>query len=161
MDRAPPSLDGLHAVAALEPAVRAAEQAVELPCELVRVDLRVDVACLLRLSHGALQAVGPVVLLLERRVADRSRPPAVELYGNRLEEAATRKHPPLDVRKPCVAQGENAPGAARHGQRGTDDLLGEDLCRRRDRRQVQLLLGAEMGEEPALADPQVAGEALQ
>src|SRR5438552_5227887 len=55
-------LEGAHAVPTFESAVRTAEQAVELPCELLRVDRRVDLARCLGLTDRALEAVAPVVL---------------------------------------------------------------------------------------------------
>jgi hypothetical protein len=46
-------------------------------------------------------------------------------------------------------------------ERGADDLVGEDLGRGVDGRQMKLLLGAEVGEEAALADAEVVGQTLQ
>jgi hypothetical protein len=44
------------------------------------------------------------------------------------------------------------------GKGRRDHLLGEDRARRLDRRELELLLRAEMGEEPALAHPDCLGE---
>ena len=44
---------------------------------------------------------------------------------------------------------------------GLEDLFGEDAARLVDDRELQLLLGAEVGEQAALADPQVARQALE
>ena len=48
------------------------------------------------------------------------------------------------------------PGSAAAG--GVDDLGDEDLARRGDRGELQLLLGAEVGEQPALAHVQLGRE---
>src|SRR5690242_17862240 len=58
---APAALDGFRPLAAFEAAVCSAEQAVELPSELLGIDVGVDLARLLGLAHSALDRVRPVV----------------------------------------------------------------------------------------------------
>src|SRR5213593_4220625 len=160
-DRPPPALEGKPPLAALEAAVRPSHQAVELPRKLLGVGVGVDVPRLLRLHDRALQAVRPVGLLRQDGVPDRTGAPAVVLLGDSPEEAAAGKHAALEVGQPRVAQRPHAPDATRLGKRRANDLGGEDLRRRLDGREVQLLFGAEVGEQPALADAEVVGEALK
>ena len=59
----------------------------------------------------------------------------------------------------ALAQGLDPPEPCRSGERGSDDDVLVDLLRRLDRRELELLLGAEVCEQPALAHADVAGQA--
>ncbi len=97
---------------------------------------------------------------LDHGVPDRPRP-AVELRCRRLEEAAAGEDLPLHVGEEGVAEGPQPAQAGRWPEARPQHLLDEDARRLLDRGQLELLLGAEVREEPALADAEVGGEPLQ
>src|SRR5439155_3164688 len=111
--------------------------------------------------HAAGQRVGSVGLLLEDCIADRTWTANVVLLGHGPEVTASRKDSALEVGHPALAKRPNATDPAGQGQGWADDLVREDLRRGVDSCHVQLLLGAEMGEQAALAHAEVAREALQ
>src|SRR5207247_5305607 len=115
-DRTSPALERQQPVPALEPAVRAAHKAVELPRELLGVGGGVDLPRVLRFHDSPLEAVGPVGLLLEDRIPDRTGAPAVVLLGDGPEEATAWKDTALEVGEPRVAQRPDSDQAARLGQ---------------------------------------------
>src|SRR4030081_2572056 len=60
-----------------------------------------------------------------------------------------------------IAQCPQAAEAARHAETRLEHLLRKEPSRLLDSRQLQLLLGAEVGEQAALADAELAREALK
>ena len=90
-------------------------------------------------------------------VADRAALRA-ELYAYRHVEATARVDLVLHVPQEQLDQLPQAPERRRRHQRGLDHELVEERVRGLDRRQLQLLLRAEVGEEPALAHPDRVSE---
>ena len=71
----------------------------------------------------------------------------------RSEEAATGEDLPLRVADHVVAERPDSCESFRRTAGRIDDLGDEELGRVLDGRQLQLFLGAEVGEQPALAHP--------
>jgi hypothetical protein len=139
--------------------VRAADQAAQLPRQLVRIDVRQDFAGCLGLAGRTGQARDPVTHFLDNRVADRARP-AVELRRRRLEEAAAREDVPLHVGEVGVAKRPQPAYSDASAQPWLQDFLSEDPSGLLHRGQLKLLLGTEMREKTALADAELARQAL-
>src|SRR5215468_2981545 len=133
------------------------EIGVELEGNLCGVLVRVDGALDLRLSGGCLESVEPFGDDGERTIPNRARV-RVDLCSHRREEAAPWEHAALDVREELLAQGPEPSGRGRSAKRGLDHLGAEDLIRGLERRQLKLLLGAEVREQPTLAQPDGRGE---
>jgi hypothetical protein len=130
--------------------VRRLREGVELEGDLARADVGIDLASLLRLLHGVLEVGHPRAQHLLDAVAHRARA-VVELEGRLGEEAAARKHLPLGVVDHVVAERPHACQAAGSFAGRRDDLAHEHLRCMVDRRELELLLRAEVREEPALA----------
>ena len=88
----------------------------------------------------------------ERAVAHRARM-RVQLRYHRGEEAAARVDVFLHVPHVVVDEGVQPLDAGRSRERRVDHLLVVEGVRGLDRRELQLLLGAEVGEQAALAHP--------
>src|SRR5205823_6197374 len=92
------------------------------------------------------------------RVPNRAGP-AVELGAGRAPETAAREDRLLEIADEAVAEGTQA-FLARPLLRGRCDHVGEEALRGLlNRRQLQLLLGAEKAEQAALRHLQLGGEA--
>ena len=84
---------------------------------------------------------------------------AVELGLDVAEEAAAGEDLGAEVLQPVLEQRLEAGAAAGEVARGADDVVDEAPAGGVDRRQLQLLLGAEVGEQAALAHVQLGREA--
>ena len=93
-------------------------------------------------------------------VADGARV-GVELADGGDEEAPAGEDALLDVVEEALDVGPQPRHAGRRLARGLDHLLLEDRAGRVDRGQLQLLLGAEVREEPALAHADRVGQARE
>ena len=82
----------------------------------------------------------------------------VDLGCDGGEEAAAGKHAALEVGEERLAERAEASDPGRPVERGIDDFGVEDRVGRLDRRELQLLLRPEVGEEAALAHPDRVGE---
>ena len=138
--------------------VRQQQVGVELEGELLGVLGGVDRALGLRVADRRLELPEPFPDHLHREVAHRPRV-CVHLGRHRGEEAAAR-----DRRRPRRAGGSARRAAAAARGRWVPPSPGSITCSvnralgRLDRRQLQLLLGAEMGEQAALAHPHRVGQ---
>ena len=114
----------------------------------------VGVGAELAASHGLVGGLGehahPVPLVGGHAVLQRPGR-AAQLSGGGREEAAARERPVLDVGQERLAQcpQPSSPSAARAG---VDHDVDEQLASRVHRRELQVLLGAEVGVHAALAD---------
>ena len=111
-------------------------------------------------SRVARARLDPVAHLFRDGVAHGTGP-AVELGRGSLEEAPARKDLALHVGEVRVAEAPEPADADGDAEAGLQDLLGEDPSGFVDGRELELLFGAEMREEPALADAEIAGQALK
>ena len=100
----------------------------------------------------------PALAERHRVVADGART-GVELAHRGDEEAAAGEDALLDVVEEPLDVGPQPGHAGRRLGRGLDHQLLEDRARRVDRGQLQLLLGAEVREQPALAHADGVGQA--
>ena len=78
-------------------------------------------------------------------------------YGR--EKTAAGEDPGFDMSKKALRELPEPIEPGGGGRRGLDHLLPEEDARRLDRRELELLLGAEMGEEAALAHADRLGQA--
>jgi GNAT superfamily N-acetyltransferase len=99
------------------------------------------------------QRVHPLLLTLGYAVADRAWRLAVELGHGGGEKTASGKDVAFDVRQKCLAQPVQPLETGAGSQRGCDDFVDVALPGRLDGGQLQVLHGAEVGEQPALAHP--------
>src|SRR5216684_2435683 len=136
------------------------EQAAELPGDLFGVDVLLNVSHLLGRPDRPAEAGDPIVSLLHHGVPHPTGL-AVELGDRGLEEAPAEKDLTLDVGQECVTQGPDPAESGRRFQPGLEHLFRERAACLFDRRKLQLLLGAEVGEQPALADSEIARQALK
>ena len=83
----------------------------------------------------------------------------VHLGRDRGEEAASREVGGLDVAQVAVGEQAQPLEPGRRNQRGLEHLLAEDRAGDLDRCELQLLLRAEVREEPALAHAHGIGQA--
>ena len=146
--------------------VRGAAERVELERELLGIDRRVEVAGLLRLADLARQERQELAHVLGDRRAHGAVRPAVELGLDGVEEAAAAEHLRAEVLQPVDQERLQPRAAAREAARGPDHVVDEPAAGGVDRRQLQLLLGAEVREQAALAHAQLGrepadGEALE
>ena len=74
------------------------------------------------------------------------------------EEAAAGEHALLDVHEKPLVEPAKPFDPRRRGERGVDHLGDEHRAGRLDGRELELLLRAEVGEEPALAHPDRVGQ---
>ena len=88
---------------------------------------------------------------------DRPRPGA-HLEGGTGEEAAARERPPQEVVEVGVAQGDELGQPRWRGEGRFDDLGVEDPLGLLHRGQLEVLLGVEVGVDPALAHLEGGGE---
>ena len=102
----------------------------------------------------------PVLAEGHRGVADGARM-GVELADGGDEEAPAGEDALLDVVEEPLDVGPQAGHAGGGRTRGLDHQLLEDRARGIDRGQLQLLLGAEVREEPALAHADRVGQARE
>jgi hypothetical protein len=122
----------------------------ELESELVRFGPRGELSFGDGLACGLAQQVSPLLLIGGDAIVDAALTPA-ELRRRAHEEAAARKHPALDVVEESVAECEEPIPAGRgRTDRGLHHFPEEALPRRVDRRELQLLLGAEQDVHAAL-----------
>ena len=145
-------LDRRRLLADHELGVREQQVGVELEGELRGVLGRIDRALGLSFPNCRLELSEPLFRQLNGEVAYRTGM-GIHLGGDRGEEATAGEDALFDV--PQEVLGEPAqPLEPVGGSRGRlDHLLGEEGARRLDRGELELLLGAEVGEEPALAHP--------
>ncbi len=85
----------------------------------------------------------------------------VELSGDRVEEAAAGEDPVLGVAEPGVAERQHPADAGRDLLHRLDHLVDVDPGGGADGGELQLLLGAEQGEDTALAQGQLRGQPSQ
>src|SRR5262249_8053716 len=83
----------------------------------------------------------------------------IHLGDEGREEAATHEDARLDVAQVVLRQGPKPREAGPGVRRGLDDVLVEELLCRVDRRELELLLRAEVRVQAALAHPDGLGEA--
>ena len=99
----------------------------------------------------------PVLLRRDEAIA-RGTGPIVELDASHDEDAAARHEVLLRPGEPVVDERADARLAAGLLQRGGDDERDEALDRLVEDRDLEVLLGGEVGEEAALRHPHVLGE---
>ena len=137
--------------------VRGAAECVELERELLGIDRRVEVAGLLRLADLARQERQELAHVLGDRRAHGAVRPAVELGLDGVEEAAAAEHLRAEVLQPAIRIACSR-ARPRGRPRGPDHVVDEAAAGGVDRRQLQLLLGAEVREQTALAHAQLGRE---
>ena len=111
---------------------------------------------LLRVLDRGLERHQPLADHARDLVAHRAGPP-VELERRGREEATAAEDLALHVAEPGVRQRVDLLDPAADA-RGRDDLVEEHLARRLHRRDLQLDLRAEVGEQAALADAELLRE---
>jgi hypothetical protein len=140
-----------------EGAVGAGEHREDLERDLRRFGPSVDLPEALRVLDPLLEQAEPRALLRRDHVAQLPRM-TVHLGRDRSEEAPARERATTNVVEEAQHEGAHARHACRRGQPRSHHLFLEDLLRHPDRLELQLFLGAEVGEEPALREPDVLGE---
>src|SRR5919199_122235 len=148
----PRARERLPVAVELEGPVRPQLEGVELEGELHGVDRRVELPRVLRLRDGAPERGEPLLHDFRDAVAHGARA-AVKLRGGGGEKAASAEHPAAHVHEPDVAQLPQAREPPPCAEGRADDLAYEDFARGLDGGELQVLLGAEVGEEPALTHP--------
>src|SRR5260370_23611850 len=128
------------------------KETAELSGDMVGIGVRLNVDILFGGAERAAEAGDPVVALLDHGIPDPARL-AVELRHRGLEETASWKYLALEVGQERVAHRPDPADPGRCFHAGLQDLFGEDAARLLDDRELQLLLGAEVGQEAAPADP--------
>jgi len=118
--------------------------------DLRRIGGRIELAGRLRGRHLVGEQREPTLAVRHGVIANGART-GVELAHRGDEEAAAGEDALLDVGEEQLGVGAEAGQAGRGLGRGLDDQVLEDRARRFDRRQLELLLGAEVREQPALA----------
>jgi len=131
---------------------------VEVVGELVRVEIRAELAFLDSGPGGVGEDVEPVSLGLHDEVAGGPGP-VVKLHRGGDERAATRQRRRSLPGQPRLEQRAHPRLAAGRCEAGLDHLLDESRARRLQHLDEQLLFRSEMGEQPALRELQVLGEA--
>ena len=106
------------------------------------------------------EQVQPLALQHRDRVAYDTWP-CVELRHRRGKEAPTGEGSPLHEGEVPITESVERRDTGRVGQAREDHLVNIDLSGMLDRRQLQVLLGAEVGEESAFAHREVGGESTK
>ena len=120
----------------------------------------IELAGRLRGRHLLGEQREPALAERHGAVADGART-GVELAHRGDEEAPAGEDALLDVVEEPLDVGPQPGHAGRRLARGLDHQLLEDRARRFDRGELQLLLGAEVREQPALAHPDRVGQARE
>jgi len=130
---------------------------VELEEELVEVLIRGDIAGNLGDLEVFVEACPPTPVEGGNALLDRARS-RLELRGCARKEAATREDAATKVVQERVGQREHRRDAGLGRMHRADHDLIEDLLGRVDGGELELLLRAEVGVQPALAHPDVGGQ---
>jgi hypothetical protein len=129
----------------------------EVEGEQSGIDAGADVAHRLGLDDGSGDELDPLVIGGGKRVADGAGARGV-LVGGACEEAAPGKAPVAGVLEPGLEQRPQPAESGRELQGRLDHGGDEDGAGRPDRGELELLLGAEVGDQAALADRELGGQ---
>lgn len=140
-------------------------QRIDLKRELLRIHRRAKVASLPGFVHGAAKREQPFLHGLNDALAHRARP-AVKFERCSREETSAFKDAGFHVFQPVFAKRPQPRHPCGLGQCRANHVSDENLPRHLHRSQLQLFLGAEVGEQAALAHFELIrqaadGQALQ
>jgi len=137
--------------------VRSNGDGVELEGQARGVEFWVEVAGLLRSLHRASDGANPFVHDCGYSVAHHTKA-AVELKRGGGKEASTLEDSFFDEHQPVINQRPQTGHALWRGDSRERHFFDKNLARHLDRGELQFFLGAEMGEEAALAHSELLGE---
>jgi hypothetical protein len=131
---------------------------VQVLGELFGIGVGAKLSLLDPVAERPREDVNPLALQRHQCIAHRSRP-IVQLARRRHEHAAAGQYFRLLPGQPALEQRPHPGSAPPLPQGRPDDLIGEPGRGMLEDFYLQGFLGAEMGEQPALGEPKVVGQA--